>query len=303
MTTPAATERGYIIRQHVGWLKTYVAEMTPENWRDMRLRCERQLGELSGALDAANPMTADATLREALMDAAKHGDKPLDLSLLERAAVHIGRLETENKELRADNLRLVNDLEAEGVRIEALQRTAGRLETQVKGDWRKDCYGNERAALYLGKLFAGSIMQFNNSNRRGWFMFDDEGSSTGWYATDDEARKSVEAALDDPETIATEREEIAKLIDEAAIKDGGWDVRYRDCPAWPEAFDDLKYAAADAIIAALPSLGYAKREDVRKECADLADEIAADSGVAGASAQIVANRIRSLATVERNAPA
>ena len=59
MTTPAATERDYIIWQHIGWLKTYIAEMTPENWRDMRLRCERQLSELSEVIAGRprDPMT------------------------------------------------------------------------------------------------------------------------------------------------------------------------------------------------------------------------------------------------------
>jgi len=39
------------VRQHVGWLKVFIDGMTAENWRDMRLRCARQLAELSAALN------------------------------------------------------------------------------------------------------------------------------------------------------------------------------------------------------------------------------------------------------------
>ncbi len=35
-----------IVWQHIGWLKLYFAEMSQENWRDLKLRCERQLDEL-----------------------------------------------------------------------------------------------------------------------------------------------------------------------------------------------------------------------------------------------------------------
>jgi hypothetical protein len=34
------------LRQHLSWLRTYVEEMTPDNWRDMKLRAERQLGKI-----------------------------------------------------------------------------------------------------------------------------------------------------------------------------------------------------------------------------------------------------------------
>ena len=37
----------YELSQHIGWLKQYVALMDETNWRDMRLRCERQLNEMS----------------------------------------------------------------------------------------------------------------------------------------------------------------------------------------------------------------------------------------------------------------
>lgn len=39
------------IRQHVGWLKQYVHGASQDNWRDMMLRAERQLEDLSAALD------------------------------------------------------------------------------------------------------------------------------------------------------------------------------------------------------------------------------------------------------------
>jgi hypothetical protein len=42
-------------QQHLGWLKQYVGLMSEDNWRDMKLRCERQLEALSVALSAACP--------------------------------------------------------------------------------------------------------------------------------------------------------------------------------------------------------------------------------------------------------
>ena len=39
-------QRDELIRQHVGWLKIYMGNMTEANWRDMRLHAERQLEEL-----------------------------------------------------------------------------------------------------------------------------------------------------------------------------------------------------------------------------------------------------------------
>lgn len=39
-----------IVRQHIGWLKIYVAQMNADNWRDMKDLCERQLTDLSSAL-------------------------------------------------------------------------------------------------------------------------------------------------------------------------------------------------------------------------------------------------------------
>jgi|SRR6185437_2111763 len=64
-------------------------------------------------------------------------------------------------------------------------------------EWRKDCWGVERQALYLGGLYVGHIMTppKGRPKWRGWFMNDDEGNETGWFDTSDEARVSVEEAL------------------------------------------------------------------------------------------------------------
>ena len=68
-------------------------------------------------------------------------------------------------------------------------------------EWRKDCFGYPRRALYLGSLYTGCILQGTGSNNPkrglwcGWFMSGDEGNETGWFVTADEARASVEAAL------------------------------------------------------------------------------------------------------------
>lgn len=74
------------------------------------------------------------------------------------------------------------------------------LQTLPPAEWRRDAWGKERHALYLGKLYVGSIMYYqgsemNGGDWRGWFMSDDDGDSTGWFVTDYEARASVEAAL------------------------------------------------------------------------------------------------------------
>lgn len=75
-----------------------------------------------------------------------------------------------------------------------------RIGAQI--EWRKDCWGKEARALYLGDLCCGSIME-NTAHKshkpgtpwRGWFSDDDEGNETGWFATAEEARASVEKAL------------------------------------------------------------------------------------------------------------
>ncbi|HEY1980715.1 MAG TPA: hypothetical protein VGH13_11560 [Xanthobacteraceae bacterium] len=41
---------GAEVQQHIGWIKLYVEGMTVDNWRDMKLRAERQLEKLSDAV-------------------------------------------------------------------------------------------------------------------------------------------------------------------------------------------------------------------------------------------------------------
>ena len=52
--------------------------------------------------------------------------------LLRESAAELSRLTAENKALRADNLTLVNDLEQEGVRIEAYQRENKAMREALK---------------------------------------------------------------------------------------------------------------------------------------------------------------------------
>lgn len=47
--------------QHIGWLKQFIAGMDESNWRDMKLRAERQLEEL--AADPSQGATAHALPR------------------------------------------------------------------------------------------------------------------------------------------------------------------------------------------------------------------------------------------------
>jgi hypothetical protein len=61
--------------------------------------------------------------------------------------------------------------------------------------WRKDGYGREDHALYLGGLFVGEIMQLDSKKWRAWFMNDDEGHQVGLFDNPLEARVAVESAL------------------------------------------------------------------------------------------------------------
>jgi hypothetical protein len=69
----------------------------------------------------------------------------------------------------------------------------------VEIEWRKDCYGREASALYLGGLYVGSIIpgmtKHHPGKWRGWFMSDDDGNETGWFDSPNKARDSVEKAL------------------------------------------------------------------------------------------------------------
>lgn len=67
-------------------------------------------------------------------------------------------------------------------------------------EWRKDGFGKDHQALYLGGLWVGSIMYLTDRNGlgttwRGWFNCDDDGDETGWFPTAEEARTSVEQKL------------------------------------------------------------------------------------------------------------
>lgn len=68
-------------------------------------------------------------------------------------------------------------------------------------EWRKDGFGKEAHALFLGDLYVGHIngqsqfASYKPNQWRGWFMSDDDGNETGWFPTAEEARGSVEKAL------------------------------------------------------------------------------------------------------------
>lgn len=73
-----------------------------------------------------------------------------------------------------------------------------KFEAQL--EWRKDCFGRQQHALFLGALYAGEIMQSTMKEHhlgewRGWFMGDDSGYETGWFPTAEQARQSVETYL------------------------------------------------------------------------------------------------------------
>lgn len=67
-TTPTREEGGakdsaedlfYVTRQHIGWLKMFVIDMTSANWRDMRDRCEQQLNWLSDEINSHSTLTSE----------------------------------------------------------------------------------------------------------------------------------------------------------------------------------------------------------------------------------------------------
>ena len=53
----------YIVSQHIGWLKMYLAEMNENNWRDMQLYAQRQVDELSEKMQR-DPAVHKITTRE-----------------------------------------------------------------------------------------------------------------------------------------------------------------------------------------------------------------------------------------------
>lgn len=73
--------------------------------------------------------------------------------------------------------------------------------TMQTAKWKKDTWGKEAHALFIGGLYVGSIMESHATSThhpgewRGWFMSDDDGDETGWFPTADAARHSVEKKL------------------------------------------------------------------------------------------------------------
>jgi hypothetical protein len=63
--------------------------------------------------------------------------------------------------------------------------------------WRKDSFGSDDCALFLGSLFVGQIMQLYHRNEKwcAWFVSVDEGNEIGRFDTAFEARLAVESAL------------------------------------------------------------------------------------------------------------
>jgi hypothetical protein len=62
--------------------------------------------------------------------------------------------------------------------------------------WRRDSFGREDHALYLGGLYVGEILQLHHNKKwRAWFAKDDEGDEVGQFDTPFEARLAVENAL------------------------------------------------------------------------------------------------------------
>lgn len=68
-------------------------------------------------------------------------------------------------------------------------------------EWRKDGFGRDAQALYLGDLCVGHIQSpYKHSPThpqewRGWFMSDEDGDATGYFQTAEDARHSVEQKL------------------------------------------------------------------------------------------------------------
>ncbi len=66
---------------------------------------------------------------------------------------------------------------------------------QVKIEWRKDGYGKENQALFIGQICVGHIMEIDRHSKswwRAWLMTDDESDEVGRFDTADEARICLE---------------------------------------------------------------------------------------------------------------
>jgi hypothetical protein len=79
-------------------------------------------------------------------------------------------------------------------------------EEAAKLEWRKDCFGKERQALYSGIICVGHIQYLHPSERlpdymrgkwRSWIMTDEEGEHLNrcHFDTADEARAALEDAI------------------------------------------------------------------------------------------------------------
>jgi hypothetical protein len=53
-----------IVRQHLRWIKSYAEMMTETNWRDMKLRLERQVEAMEPALQRTSAVTVDPFMEE-----------------------------------------------------------------------------------------------------------------------------------------------------------------------------------------------------------------------------------------------
>jgi hypothetical protein len=69
-------------RQHIGWLKSYAAGMSPDNWCDMQLRIQRQIDELSVDITAALQSRDQAARAGERERCAKVADEARDNALL-----------------------------------------------------------------------------------------------------------------------------------------------------------------------------------------------------------------------------
>lgn len=80
---------------------------------------------------------------------------------------------------------------------EWLEQTADAISTGPSNavlEWRKDCWGNERQALYLGGICIGCVIHKGHklgNKWRAWLMTDDEGSEVAECHTADDARRAV----------------------------------------------------------------------------------------------------------------
>jgi hypothetical protein len=100
--------------------------------------------------------------------------------------------------------RFVEDLRQESLEISKPQATPMAIwGGPAQLYWRRDAFGHNDRALFVGRLHVGSIMYAKphpRENRspnkvwRAWLMTDDDGSIVGWYATEQEAKVALVGA-------------------------------------------------------------------------------------------------------------